>query len=407
MGDETALHLIHNKLIVGERLGGIPEGTPAVPLARDLAAEQKRLRFKPEAVHKVLDLDLRKPGDLERSHLLHRLNLIAVPWGTAGGHSGGKGTFHEIWNLQWQPEFAVRLVEASVWGNTVESAAAARSVDRAEKTESLGEVAGIAEAVLLASLPAAVTGVVQRLEALAATSGAVGQLMDAVPPLASIARYGSVRQMDASQIRHLLDGMVERISISLPGACSSLDDDAAAAMHSRLLAVHQAVKLMESDDHTASWQRALFHLADMQGLHGLIGGAASRRLLDDEAEPADRSLQRLGFALSSGSEPQDAAAWLQGFLHGSGIVLLHDDRLWSALDAWLAGLPGDAFTRILPLLRRTFGGFPSGERRQIGERAKQPGSHAGAAVLKTGTEITWNEARADKLVPVFQLILKP
>ncbi|HEX2749906.1 MAG TPA: DUF5682 family protein, partial [Verrucomicrobiales bacterium] len=100
MGDETPLHLIHNKLIVGERLGGIPEGTPAVPLARDLAAEQKRLRFKPEAVHKVLDLDLRKPGDLERSHLLHRLNLIAVPWGTAGGHGGGKGTFHELWNLQ-------------------------------------------------------------------------------------------------------------------------------------------------------------------------------------------------------------------------------------------------------------------------------------------------------------------
>jgi hypothetical protein len=406
MGDETPLQLIHNKLIVGERMGSIPEGTPAVPLARDLAAEQKRLRFKPEAVHKVLDLDLRKPGDLERSHLLHRLTLLSIPWGAIGGKGMGKGTFHEIWNLQWQPEFAVRLVEASVWGNTVEGAASARAVDRAEKTESLGDVAGIAEAVLLANLPQAVTGVVQRLEALAATSGAVGQLMDAVPPLASIARYGSVRQMDASQIRHLLDGMVERISIGLPGACSSLDDDAAAAMHTRLLAVHQAVKLMESDDHTASWERALFHLADMQGLHGLIAGAAARRLLDDEAEPADASLQRLGFALSPGSEPQDAAAWLQGFLHGSGIVLLHDDRLWSALDAWLAGLTEDAFTRILPLLRRTFGGFPSGERRQIGERAKQPGSRDGSAAVKLSGEFEWNQARADKLVPVLQLILK-
>jgi hypothetical protein len=231
--------------------------------------------------------------------------------------------------------------------------------------------------------------------------------MDAVPPLAAIARYGSVRQIDASQIRHLLDGMVERISIGLPGACSSLDDDAAEAMHKRLLAVHQAVKLMESDDHTASWQHALFHLADMQGLHGLVAGAASRRLLDDDAEPAERSLQRLGFALSSGSEPQDAAAWLQGFLHGSGIVLLHDDRLWSALDAWLAGLSGDAFTRILPLLRRTFGGFPTGERRQIGERAKQPGSVAGSAAVTMGEGIVWNEARADKLVPVLHLILQP
>ncbi len=410
MGDETPLHLIHDKLIVGERLGEIPEGTPAVPLARDLTGEQKRLRFKPEAVHKVLDLDLRKPGDLERSHLLHRLTLLAVPWGTRGGQGMGKGTFHELWNLQWQPQFAVRLVEASVWGNMVESAASARAVDRAEKTESLGDVAAIAEAVLLANLPEAVTGVVRRLETLSATSGAVGQLMDAVPPLASIARYGSVRQIDAPQIRHLLDGMVERISIGLPGACSSLDDDAAQAMHTRLLAVHQAVKLMESDDHTASWQRALFQLADIQGLHGLVAGAACRRLLDDDAEPADQSLQRLGFALSPGAEPQDAAAWLQGFLHGSGIVLLHDDRLWSALDSWLAGLGNEAFTRILPLLRRTLGDFPSGERRQIGERARQPASGPGAApATRVGSRagVAWDEARADKLVPVLQLILNP
>jgi hypothetical protein len=29
----------------------------------------------------MLDLDLRKPADLERSHLLHRLNLLGIAWG--------------------------------------------------------------------------------------------------------------------------------------------------------------------------------------------------------------------------------------------------------------------------------------------------------------------------------------
>ena len=44
--------------------------------------------------------------------------------------TGGKAsTFHEIWVLEWQPEFAVAVIEANVWGNTVESAATARIVN--------------------------------------------------------------------------------------------------------------------------------------------------------------------------------------------------------------------------------------------------------------------------------------
>ena len=33
------------------------------------------------------DLDLRKPNDLDRSHLLHRLGLLGVPWGAAAAQA--------------------------------------------------------------------------------------------------------------------------------------------------------------------------------------------------------------------------------------------------------------------------------------------------------------------------------
>ncbi len=48
---------------------------------------------------------------------------------------------------------------------------------------------------------------------------------------------------------------------------------------------------------------------------------------------------------------------------------MHDDKLLALTDGWLAGLTADAFTAVLPALRRTFGGFAPPERRAIGQQA--------------------------------------
>jgi hypothetical protein len=74
-------------------------------------------------------------------------------------------------------------------------------------------------------------------------------------------------------------------------------------------------------------------------------------------------------ALSRAAAAKDAGNWLEGFLKGSAIVLIHDKRLWQLLDNWISGL-GEEFTEVLPLLRRTFATFTSPERRQIGERVR-------------------------------------
>src|SRR5262245_59944096 len=113
-GNDLALRLIHEKLIVGETLGSVPEETPLAPLQKDLMREQKRLRLPAEALERLLDLDLRKPNDMDRSRLLHRLTLLGVRWGEVQ-QAGGKGTFHEIWQLRWQPDF-VRSEERRVGG---------------------------------------------------------------------------------------------------------------------------------------------------------------------------------------------------------------------------------------------------------------------------------------------------
>ncbi len=108
-GDDLRLELVNRKLVVGERLGAVPDDTPSVPLAGDVAAAQRRLRLPPSALVKDVDLDLRRDIDRDRSRLLHRLRLLDVDWGAPGrtgvgvawAHSGSRGGWCGGRNWPW------------------------------------------------------------------------------------------------------------------------------------------------------------------------------------------------------------------------------------------------------------------------------------------------------------------
>jgi hypothetical protein len=404
-GGDLPLRLIHEKLIVGETLGAVPEETPLAPLQQDLAREQKRLRLPAEALERELDLDLRKPNDLDRSRLLHRLSLLGVRWGETQ-HAGGKGTFHEIWRLRWQPEFVVALIEAGVWGNTIYEAATAFARDAADRAKDLPALTNLLDQSLLADLPGAASHVMARLQAEAAVASDVAHLMDALPPLTNVQRYGNVRGTDAAMVGEVVAGLVARVCIGLPGACASLNDEAAAAMFDRVVSVNAAIALLQNEEHLASWRGAMTRLADQRGLHGLVAGRCCRLLVDTGAFAADEAARRLSLALSTANEPAQAATWIEGFLKGSGLLLLHDETLWRTLDEWLTALPGAGFTALLALLRRTFSTFTSPERRQIGERARRgmAGVSRGAIGAQPRAE-DFDQARAEAVLPLVARLL--
>jgi hypothetical protein len=401
-GEPAPFRLIRERLIVGEELGRLPPDAPVVPLQRDLEVQRRRLRLKVEALDRVLDLDLRTPGHLDTSRLLHRLTILGIPWGrllpTAAGR---KGTFHEVWQLAWRPELALAVIEAGLWGSTVQAAAEARARDRADRSEDLAEIAGVVDAVLLAGLEGAIAPVMDRLRERSALSTDVVQLMAAVGPLASVLRYGSVRQTDAGLVRTVAEGLLARIVVGIRAACAGLDDDAAATMAERILAVDRALPLLDDEDAGAAWRDSLAGLLGLGSVHGLVGGQCCRLLLAARHVDGAEVARRLSLALSRGAEPAQAAAWFEGFLRGGGLVLLTDDELFGVIDAWLCGLPAEAFDALLPLLRRTTSTFPIGERRQIGERVR--GGGAGPAARGSDEELV--EERAALVEPVLHILL--
>lgn len=422
-GSDVPLELVRDRLVVGEVLGEVPESAPAVPLQRDLTQAQRRLRLKPEALEREMELDLRKETDAGRSTLLHRLRLLGIAWGEPAVSRGSTGTFRETWRLRWEPELSVRVAEAGVWGTTVLSAATAKAEADAVGAPSLADVTALAERCLLAELPEALPVVMRVLADRAALDTDVGHLAQALPALVRSLRYGDVRGTDTHALADVAAGLAERVFVGLPPACAALDSDAAEEMRRHLDAVHGAVGLLEETTQGAAesggirgrWYAVLRVLAARDTVPGVVRGRSVRLLLDEGELAQEEAARLMGLVLSPGTEPADGAAWIEGFVGGGsgGMLLVHDERLLALVDSWLTGVPADAFTDVLPLLRRTFSAYETGVRRTLGElvrRGPAPRANTEAAGSGSGSGIPGfapdlDTGRADAVLPLLSLLL--
>jgi hypothetical protein len=412
-GAPEPMRLIREKLEIGETMGEVPSETPIVPLQRDVEAQIRLLRLKQSPDVTPLNLDLRNDTDRARSQLLYRLRLLGINWGEPQRVSGtARGTFHENWQLKWNVEFAVELIVRNIWGNTLENAATSFASNRANEARELPIVSALLDEVMPAGLDQATEHVLVRVESLAAVSTDVRHLMDALPKLGRTARYGDVRGTRTERILPVIDALFARVLIGLPGACASLDDDAATEMVTSIDNVQETINTLNRDDAMRpDWLHVLRRLADSDPVHGLVRGYCCRLLLEQNAL-SEAELQRLAMLSLSPVVPADqATAWVGGVLRGGGIKLLHQDGLWRALDAWLVSLSGEAFVALLPLLRRAFSGFSTSELRDMGTKVAhmhQTEQGEGASVAdgdgSTAGRLL-NQERAEAVLPVLAKIL--
>lgn len=376
-GDSSApMRLIEKDLLINDRLGAIPADAPILPLPQDVRQLQKRYRLQPSADQVTLDLDLRQPAHLEKSVFLHRLALLGIDWGTTRQASGKSGSFHEIWQLQWEPEYALKLIEANVWGATVEVACTAQICHKAQQASRLPDLTSLVERMLLADAKPAIQVVMARMQALSATTHDAGMLLEALPPLANVLRYGNVRGTDTSSVALVLNGLVVRACIALPQAAVGINAEAAQALLTQMIQANLAIHLLQQADHLEAWYTVLEQCATRNGVNALVAGRAVRILTEQENWDVTRTAQVLSLACSNPVNPAATAEWLEGFLKGSGLLLVMNDTLWHILNDWVASLPDKAFTELLPLLRRTFSTFEAPERQQLAQRVGNSGPAA-------------------------------
>ena len=243
-GEAAPLRLIEEQLSIGERLGEVPDRTPMLLLQQDVQRQQKRLRLP------------RRPGSACWNSICASRTIWSAascctgqparcPLGPAGGASG-KGTFKGALAAAMAAGTGGGGDRSQPGGNTVLDAATARARDQAQHGEQLSELTDLVEQTLLAELPDAIGEVMERLQNVAALTSDIPHLMDSLPALARVLRYGNVRQTDAGLVGHVVDGLITRVAIGLPSACGSLDDEAAEAMFDKVRVMNTAIGLLQT-----------------------------------------------------------------------------------------------------------------------------------------------------------------
>jgi hypothetical protein len=401
-GDEVLLQLIRDELIVSDAIGHVPHEVPKPPLLQDIEKTQKRLRVPAESGIKDITLDLREATQLERSVFFHRLLLIEITWAHIR-HVSGKGTFKEQWQLKWEPEYSIQIIEKGNWGNTLEEASGNYVAHQAKEARSLQAVCVLLEKAIPADLPKAVESLVTQINNLAAATSDVVQLLEALPALVSVSRYGNVRQTDETLVLGIVNSMIDRVFISLPAACVGIDEEAASKITEHIYQLNESIALLNQEDQRNAWYTTLSTICNHQHTAPVIAGYGMRVLCDAKALEGDELTNRFHFALSRTGNTSDAAAWLEGFLKGSGTILIIDNKLWSLVDQWVKNLSDLDFIALLPLMRRTFSQFSHAERRKIGEKAKKGDSLP--VTLEAQTELDIDRERALNAMPVVAQLL--
>ena len=362
-GSDLRADLVTREVVVGRALGEVPEGVPMVPLDADLRRTARRLRLAFSAAPKDVTVDLRTPTGLAKAQLLERLTILGVPWGVKR-RARSTGTFKEVWTLEWRPEYSMSVVEAAGHGNTVADAAGAALLTR---TDTLADVTRAVESALMAGLEGVLPELLRILDDRAAREADVLHLLASIPALARAHRYGDVRRTDADSLAGVARAVLARACAGLPAAAAGVAEDVAVELKDAVDEVQSVVSLLD-EDAVRLWRDALRAALARRGLPGLLAGRITRLLLDGGILTAEQASRRLSRELSSATDPGEQAGWIEGFLAGNALLLIHDPRLLGVIDRWAGGIPSRAFVDALPALRRAFGSWSRAERRELAAR---------------------------------------
>jgi hypothetical protein len=372
-GGKTALELIARKLIIGEVMGEVPETIPVHPIQEDIESQIKQLRltkykFPKSQIHRDpdLELDLRKQHDRNQSIFLHRLLLLEISWGSKRTQKGNeKTTKNEYWDLSWQPEFIIKIIEAGTYGNTLRQAANNFCIKKASISEKLRELSFLFDLLIKADLIESSDFLINKLKTLAALTTDIQSLLETIPNLIYTYRYGDVRKSDAGTLKNLIEDIIPRICAGLNALCQSLDDEASEEISKLILSANRSFNILEENNFEYQWFGALEQVSTAKNIHGKIKGLATRLLMDSDLNDMEQTADKMSFELSVTGNLKTAADWLDGFMQGSAILLIHHPVLWNILDKWVCDLSEDNFMKLVPLIRRSFAKFSQPEREKL------------------------------------------
>jgi hypothetical protein len=357
----------------------------------------------------VLVLDKRDELAARRSVLLHRVRFLGVPLGEmADAPSGDFATgtiFREKWALRWSPQLEPALIEQSLYGDTVETAALARLREDLARNE--GHAGQTCER-LVRAIDMDLPSLVQEVEA--ACGQAIDQdvrfvsLCQALGHLTVLERYAIYRNLRRERVDDLIVRCFDRACFSIPEVASVPEDQQKAVLDALLSLAEVVLR-----GNRPGLERNLFaeHVrqAAQESKVPFLRGAFQGLLTElREMTPEDLAAELSALAKSPVECMVTAGDYLDGILAASRTsIMLGADALIGALDELLHAADWESFLVMVPRLRAAFERLHDAQRDAVAQRVAQ---RYGLEDKETLTELRTSVAAAAWIVRIDQQVAK-
>jgi len=315
-------------------------------------------------------LKLQQAEDERRSIFFHRLAQIGIPFARQRTVDKAGTLFTEEWEVAWAPKVEAALIEESIHGDSVESAALAKLDE--ELAQEAGSAGAVAER-LLRAVNMALPGMVPRLQASA--GGAIdadtrlASLGKALTHLVVLERQAARRRLKKDILDDLIERCFGRACFAMPNAANVPPEE-----FDEVVAGVKSLAEVLISEKGADLDRDLFienartTLADSKSQR--LRGALSGILTEIRAQsPEDLAADVARFAKALPEEMVQCGDYLSGVMETSRTALmLGADGLVHAIDELLRVASWDQFLMLLPRTRGAFEAVHERARISLGDR---------------------------------------
>lgn len=358
----------------GDRVGKLAEGTPQPPLVGDVAAELSRLELEPTANPRTIPLSLREPIGRAKSRVLHRLAVLEVPGfeRRSGPKWATDVALDETWLITRSDASLSALIEASIWGASLESAALARLEDALLHAEGrLARLTAILGSLIFVGIESVALDVMNRLKSAMAAEPALGEIGTAIRGLLDVYLHGELLgAQGAPVLEQVLDGAFDRglwLLEARSGPDAPLEEGdmlGIAGLRDLVVRGPASVRAQRERANGVFTRRT----TDAQAPPAVRGGCLGALWSASRSEPTD-DVETLAIqAIKSASLPTRLGDFLGGLFYLARTEALEADGLMAAIDGALSALGDQEFMISVASLRLAFSFFPPRERRILARK---------------------------------------
>ena len=396
----------------GTSIGEVPPEAGVPPLVEDFRVTARKLRLNiKDSVRRKSSLDLyRKTSHRQSSRFCHSLAFLEVPFAAlVAGPDFVKGIglerLFEHWGYQWTPQTESRLVEASVYGATVEEAAANRLAQAIAELDDTGRGRCAEEAVAMLT-HACRMGLHRHTGRLLIL---IAHQVNEDPSLTSLANalnqlvllWESREPLEAhrlTEIPALIRAAYERACYLLHNLADTPAEAANETLQS-LIAIRDLLRASASGHQeldAALFYEPLTKIPAQSKCPALLVGGVIGLLFGDRRVPEAELLKLLAGSLNASSaQAGDQTAFLIGLLRACRELAWRLPALAEAVENLLAAWTEDEFIERIPHLRMAFADLTPREADQVASVVA--GLHGGE---KIGSLVSAGISEAEMLAAI-------